>query len=87
MANTSARSGMPHLNETSTVEHERGSMNDVRLRAYSLYEARGRQDGHALDDWLQAEQQVLRRAAERSEDAPRSAQLYPFPGKGQRISF
>ena len=66
MANTSARSGVPHPKETSTVEHERGFMNDVRLRAYSLYEARGREDGHALDDWLQAEQQALRRTAERS---------------------
>lgn len=27
--------------------------------AYQLYEARGRADGHDLDDWLQAEQQVL----------------------------
>ena len=24
-----------------------------------LYEGRGRQDGHALDDWLQAEAEIL----------------------------
>ena len=30
----------------------------IRLRAYDLYEQRGRQDGHALDDWLQAEAEV-----------------------------
>ena len=30
----------------------------IRLRAYELYEQRGRQDGHALDDWLQAEADV-----------------------------
>jgi hypothetical protein len=40
----------------------------IRLRAYELYERRGRRDGHALDDWLQAEaelrgQKVLRAAA------------------------
>jgi len=27
----------------------------IRVRAYELYERRGKQDGHALDDWLQAE--------------------------------
>jgi len=31
----------------------------IRLRAYELYEQRGRIDGHALDDWLQAETEVL----------------------------
>jgi hypothetical protein len=31
----------------------------IRLRAYELYEARGREDGHALDDWLQAEAEIL----------------------------
>ncbi len=30
----------------------------IRRRAYDLYEARGRQDGHELDDWLEAEAQV-----------------------------
>jgi hypothetical protein len=27
----------------------------IRRRAYELYEARGHKDGHDLDDWLQAE--------------------------------
>jgi hypothetical protein len=31
----------------------------IRLRAYELYEARGRADGHALEDWLRAERAVL----------------------------
>lgn len=31
----------------------------IRLRAYALYEARGREDGHELDDWLQAEAEIL----------------------------
>jgi hypothetical protein len=28
---------------------------EIRRRAFKLYEARGRADGHALVDWLQAE--------------------------------
>lgn len=30
----------------------------IRVRAYQLYEQRGRRDGHALDDWLQAEAEL-----------------------------
>jgi Protein of unknown function (DUF2934) len=30
----------------------------IRRRAYELYEQRGRVDGCALDDWLQAEGEV-----------------------------
>ena len=32
----------------------------IRHRAYPLYEQRGTVDGFALDDWLQAEAEVLR---------------------------
>ena len=31
----------------------------IRLRAYELYEARGREDGHDREDWLQAEGEIL----------------------------
>ena len=30
----------------------------IRNRAFELYEARGREDGHDLDDWLRAEEEV-----------------------------
>ena len=31
----------------------------VRHRAYELYEGRGWTDGNAVDDWLQAKEEVL----------------------------
>ena len=31
----------------------------IRARAYEIYEDRGRGDGHALDDWLEAKAEVL----------------------------
>ena len=31
----------------------------IAERAYALYEEHGREDGHALENWLAAEQQVL----------------------------
>ncbi len=36
---------------------------EIRRRAYQLYELRGREDGHDLDDWLRAEDEVRRQIA------------------------
>lgn len=30
----------------------------IRTRAYELYEARGREESHELEDWLQAEAEI-----------------------------
>jgi len=30
----------------------------IRTRAYELYEARGREEGHDLEDWLEAEAEI-----------------------------
>ena len=30
----------------------------IRRRAYELYEERGREDGHELEDWLRAEEEI-----------------------------
>lgn len=38
----------------------------IRVRAYELYEKRGKRDGHALDDWLQAEAELMERKALRA---------------------
>ncbi len=37
--------------------------NQIRQRAYELYEARGREDGHNLDDWLRAEEEITVKTA------------------------
>lgn len=34
---------------------------EIRRRAYDLYEQRGRVDGHEWDDWLQAEAELVSR--------------------------
>jgi Protein of unknown function (DUF2934) len=30
----------------------------IRLRAYELYEERGREDGHELEDWFRAKEEI-----------------------------
>jgi hypothetical protein len=35
----------------------------IRHRAFELYEEHGRDDGHELDNWLEAEREVLEEAA------------------------
>lgn len=31
----------------------------IHVRAYELYEQRGREDGHDVEDWLQAETEIV----------------------------
>ena len=38
--------------ETPNIEEE------IRRRAYELFEARGGDDGHELEDWLRAEEEI-----------------------------
>jgi hypothetical protein len=48
-------------NRTATASVPASRTEDeIRQRAYQLYEERGRQDGHALDDWLRAEAEITR---------------------------
>jgi hypothetical protein len=35
----------------------------IRQRAYELYVARGSEDGHELDNWLRAEQEITEKKA------------------------
>jgi hypothetical protein len=43
----------------SSVTSESEDLEDqIRLRAHELYEARGREDGHELEDWLRAEEEI-----------------------------
>ncbi len=36
---------------------------EIAQRAYCLYESRGREDGHDMEDWLCAEQELARHYA------------------------
>ena len=42
-------------------EPEPAGIDNIRHRAFELYEARGRESGHELDDWLAAEREMLTR--------------------------
>ena len=35
----------------------------IRCRAYKLYEERGREEGHEVEDWLRAEAEIIGRPA------------------------
>lgn len=43
----------------SAIEANRGE--EIRRRAYELYEERGREDGHDVEDWLRAEAEITGR--------------------------
>ncbi len=48
----SPRTGYQATESTTDLQEQ------IRRRAYELYEQRGRDDGHELDDWLQAESEL-----------------------------
>ena len=41
-----------------TGGRESASCDEIARVAYSIYEARGRSDGHDVDDWLEAEREL-----------------------------
>jgi len=45
----------PTKKQTAEVVTDPNLEQEIRRRAYALYEERGREDGHDLDDWLRAE--------------------------------
>jgi Protein of unknown function (DUF2934) len=51
-ANPPKKSPATMTNDLQELEHQ------IRLRAYELYEARGREDGYELEDWLRAEGEI-----------------------------
>ena len=50
---------------TTNMDMSEDRAERIRQRAYELYEARGQEAGHEIDDWLQAEAEI-----EASEKAP-----------------
>jgi len=60
MTHTLRRNPIPMAKkEHGRSDHEKLDMQgQIRQRAYELYEQRGRRDGHQVEDWIQAEQEV-----------------------------
>jgi hypothetical protein len=54
MAEKQGSSAKAKISDNLTEEE----LENIRQRAYELYEARGRENGHEVEDWLQAEAEV-----------------------------
>jgi hypothetical protein len=58
----------PGREQTGSAEqgarHAEAQQDRIAQRAYTLYEQRGRQEGGALEDWLQAERQLVGAASQ-----------------------
>lgn len=58
-----ARASAPKVND-NVIESAASTLSEaerlasIRTRAYELYVARGRADGHDADDWVQAESEI-----------------------------
>ena len=58
--NSKATLPIPPINPP-TEESAIAVMDQIRCRAYELYEQRGREDGYDIEDWLHAESEVIHR--------------------------
>jgi len=52
----------PIKKQPANIANDPNREEQIRLRAYALYEERGREDGHELDDWLRAEVELRAKA-------------------------
>ena len=53
----------PLSTSNQTTKSTGALQEQIRRRAYELYEQRGGDDGHELDHWLQAESEVTQQKA------------------------
>jgi len=60
---TTPKTPMPIRPSVQTTESSIDLQEQIRLRAYQLYDQRGREHGLDLDDWLQAESEVTQQKA------------------------
>lgn len=47
-----------HSDKPIAAVQARRIEDEIRERAYELFEARGREEGYDLDDWLRAEEEI-----------------------------
>jgi DUF2934 family protein len=52
----------PTKKQSAAVVADPSLEEKIRLRAYTLFEERGREDGHDVDDWLRAEAELTGKA-------------------------
>ena len=54
-----AAKSKPREPRSATASRPSQTEERIRVRAYEIYERRGRVDDFALDDWLQAEAEIV----------------------------
>ena len=55
----------PTKSPASVQQHVLNLEDQIRRRAYELYEQRGKEDGHDLEDWLRAEEEIKQKEGRR----------------------
>lgn len=61
------RRATPSLVKDQSIELPEGMWEQIRSKAHELWEQRGRREGHALADWLEAETSVMEEIHEARE--------------------
>ena len=64
---------------SSTNGREKAAEKDVEFRAYQIYLSRNRAPGHAMDDWLQAEREIVSHKGQPTELFPQTGDSRKSP--------
>ena len=52
------------------AKHDRPQPSSISELAYRIYDERGRQDGHALEDWIEAARRISEADAKKTSPSP-----------------
>ena len=63
LTNSNATEKSPLVGSESRTAEAHPTQEEIELRAYQVYIERGGADGHDVDDWLQAEHELLEKYA------------------------
>ena len=62
-------------NSNPTVKSPNPTREEIELRAFQIFIERGGADGHDVDDWVQAEQELLEKYANSRADSESGGQV------------
>jgi hypothetical protein len=76
MLTTSSPTEKSSMQSEPLTAQARPTAEEIELRAYQIYIERGGADGHGVDDWLQAEHELVEKYANTSRMAKRAVRNF-----------
>jgi sugar (pentulose or hexulose) kinase len=83
MTNTGTATGTAQSKTSPNSERGNVTPEQIQFRAYEIYMARGSASGSDVEDWLQAERELLKQNPEQPQDSQRNQNSQQNPNPQQ----